>query len=121
MIPHRRAFPSPVHVWLISSADGHPMAMRYEHTITLDDLLDGWSAKKVRLGDAIRALADTEKAHVKPPRRTLRSRLRAFITRHIVADVPPELDACESCRVPRCTAEQAATCKLRLAAKELTR
>ena len=32
---------------------------------------------------------------------------------HAVQDVPPELDACESCREVDCTAERAATCETR--------
>jgi hypothetical protein len=41
--------------------------------------------------------------------------LRRLWRKHIVSDVPAELDAYEKCRQPYCTREEAATCEERLA------
>jgi len=39
--------------------------------------------------------------------------IKRSIELHLVAVVPPELDECESCRVPSCTRAQAETCERR--------
>lgn len=40
-------------------------------------------------------------------------KVRARVAAAIVQDCPPELDACESCRVPDCTRARAETCERR--------
>ena len=40
-------------------------------------------------------------------------RLRSWISRHIAADCPPELDECESCREVNCTVGMASKCERR--------
>jgi hypothetical protein len=42
-------------------------------------------------------------------------RIRAFVGKYIVADVPPELSACLDCGFEQCLNEKWATCPARLA------
>ena len=42
-------------------------------------------------------------------------RIRAFVARYIVAEVPPELSACLDCGFPQCLDEKWESCPRRLA------
>jgi hypothetical protein len=114
MTPRRLRIGEPEHVWLLSDEHGRPNSVHVIPTLDIASIPLHWSAKKVTLDEAVKAIASVQQAHVKGAKRM--GRLASFVRCLFRASpIPPSISACEgNCQETQCTRAKWQTCEIRL-------